>query len=176
MDEENRDDDTARSILRTLWEHHWWSLDQFLEEASGLSNEELTRDLRINYRSVHGALAHVVGAEQVWLKRVVEGESMTLIPGVAEFPELEALKEAWARSKSDWQRVLEQDDLGRTISYSNTRGQQFNDPLWRVMTHLVDHSATYLGVLMAGFRLLGRTPPTTGAIFYVRQKPIADFG
>ena len=170
MDAEKRDDDTARSILSTLWEHHWWSFDQLLDGASGLSNEELTSDLGISYCSLHGALAHLIGAELVWLKRVVDGESMPLVPGVEELPDLEALRDAWEQCKSGWQQVLEHDDLGRTISYSNTRGQQFNDPLWRVMTHLVDHSATYLGVLIAGLRLLGRTPPTTGVIFYTRQR------
>jgi uncharacterized damage-inducible protein DinB len=158
-----------QAALRLLWEHHWWSFEQFMDEAAGLSKEELTRDLGISYRSIHGVLAHSVGAELVWLKRVVEGESMTLVPGVEELPDLEALRGAWARSKSGWQRVLELDDPERTISYSNTRGQRFNDPLWLVMTHLVDHSATYLGLLIAGLRLLGRTPPATGVIFYVRE-------
>ena len=160
----------AKAALRLLWEHHWWSFEQFLDAAAVLSQEELTRDLGTSYRSIHGALAHVVGAELVWLKRVVEGESMTLVPGVEELPDLEALRDGWERSKSGWQRVLELDDPGRMISYSNTRGQRFNDPLWLIMTHLVDHSATYLGVLIAGLRILGRTPPATGVIFYIRQR------
>ena len=160
----------GQAALRLLWEHHWWSFDQFLDAAAVLSDEEFKRDLGISYASVHGALAHLVGAELVWLKRVVEGESMTRVPGIEELPDLEALRDAWERSKSGWQQVLELDELVRTISYSNTRGQRFNDPLWLVMTHLVDHSATYLGLLIAGLRLLGRTPPATGVIFYVRQR------
>jgi uncharacterized damage-inducible protein DinB len=170
MGEVGENAEVEHAALRLLWEHHWWSFDQFLDAAGALSNEELTRDLGISYRSVHGALAHAVGAELVWLKRVVEGESMTHVPGVEDLPDLESLRDAWARSKSGWRQVLEQDDLERMISYSNTKGQQFNDPLWLVMTHLVDHSATYLGVLIAGLRLLGRTPPATGVIFYVRQR------
>ena len=170
MSEENRNADTSRSVLHLLWEHHWWSFEQFFREAGALGDEELTRDLGISYRSIHGALAHVIGAELVWLKRVEDGESMRRVPGVAELSNLDALRDAWERCQSGWRRVLGADDLERTISYSNTRGQQFNDPLWRVMTHLVDHSATYLGVLIAGLRLLGRTPPATGVIFYTRQK------
>jgi uncharacterized damage-inducible protein DinB len=158
------------AALRLLWEHHWWSCDQFMDEAGRLSDEELRRDLGTSYASVHGALAHLIGAELVWLKRVVEGESMTIVPGVAELPDRAALVAAWERSKTGWRRVLEEDDLARTISYSNTKGQQFNDPLWLIMTHLADHSATYIGVLMAGLRLLGRTPPATGVIFYIRQR------
>ncbi|MGB7924796.1 MAG: DinB family protein [Pyrinomonadaceae bacterium] len=170
MSEENHGDDTARSVLRALWEHHWWSFDQFLEAASALSDEEFKRDLGISYASLHGALAHLIGAELVWLKRVAQGESMTHVPGVDELPDLEAVKEAWQRSKSGWRQALEQDDLRREIHYSNTKGQTFSDPVWRVMTHLVDHSATYRGILIAGLRLLGHAPPATGVIFYTRQQ------
>ena len=170
MGEAGENAQVEHAALRLLWDHHWWSFDQFLDAAGALSDDEFKRDLGISYASVHGALAHLIGAELVWLKRVVDGESMTLVPGVEELPDLKALRDAWQRSKNGWRRVLERDDLGRTISYSNTRGQQFNDPLWRVVTHLVDHSATYLGVLIAGLRLLGRTPPATGVIFYIRQE------
>lgn len=156
--------------LRLLWEHHWWSFDQFLEAAGALSEEEFTRNLGISYASIHGALAHLVGAEQVWLKRVAQGESMALVPGIDELPNLEAVSEAWERSKSGWREVLEHDDLRREVQYSNTRGQHFSDPVWLVMTHLVDHSATYRGILIAGLRLLGCSPPATGVIFYMRQK------
>jgi uncharacterized damage-inducible protein DinB len=169
LSEENESNGTARSVLRTLWEHHWWSFDQILMEADALSEEEFTRDLGLSYSSVHGALAHLIGAELVWLMRL-RSESMTLVPGVEELPDRDALRDAWQRSKSGWRQALEQDDLGRTIHYSNTKGQRFSDPLWRVMTHLVDHSATYLGILIAGLRALGRTPPATGVIFYTRQK------
>jgi uncharacterized damage-inducible protein DinB len=166
----DRKDDTARAVLRELWEHHWWSFDQFLDSASALSEEEFRRDLGISYASIHGALAHLTGAEQVWLKRVAQGESMAVVPGVEELPNLEAVRHGWERSKSGWREVLERDDLRREIQYSNTRGQQFNDPVWLVMTHLVDHSATYRGILIAGLRLLGYAPPATGIIFYTRQR------
>ena len=98
-----------------------------------------------------------------------DGESLALVPGVNELPDLASIEKAWERTRDGWQQVLAADDFEREIIYSNTKGQKFRDPVWRVMTHLVDHSAAYRGILIAALRLLGHTPPTSGVIFYVRQ-------
>lgn len=158
----------SRSVLRDLWEHHWWSFEQFLDSASVLDDEEFRRNLGISYDSVHGIVAHIVGAEQVWLKRVELGESIARVPGIEELPDLATIEGAWEETKSGWQRVLDGGDLERLIHYRNTKGQEFSDPVWRVMAHLVDHSATYRGILISALRLLGHGPPATGVITYTR--------
>jgi uncharacterized damage-inducible protein DinB len=155
-------------VLRDLWEHHSWSFEQFLDAASALVDEEFQRQLGISYSSVHGILAHTVGAEMVWLKRVLRNESMARVPGVKELPDLAAIETAWEETREGWQSVLESGDLDRVIHYRNTKGQEFSDAVWRVMAHLVDHSATYRGILISALRILGRTPPATGVITYTR--------
>ena len=69
--------------LRDLWEHHWWSFEKFLCEVRSLSEAEFRRDLDLSFSSVHGIVAHLIGAELVRLRRVQEGESMTRVPGIA---------------------------------------------------------------------------------------------
>jgi uncharacterized damage-inducible protein DinB len=168
MAERESGGDLNRSALRDLWEHHWWSFEQFLDAASMLEEEDFRRGLGLSYGSLHGILAHSVGAEIVWLKRVLHDESVERVPGVEELPSLSAIEEAWEETREGWQGVLEAGDLERVIHYRNTTGQEFSDPVWRVMTHLVDHSATYRGILISALRLLGRTPPATGVIMYTR--------
>jgi uncharacterized damage-inducible protein DinB len=160
----------GRTVLRNLWEHHWWSLDQLIGVARELSEEEFTRSLALSYGSFHGALAHLVGSEQVWLARVKDGESLAAVPGGSELPNLAAIERAWEHLKQNWRAIFDADDLGRIIRYRNTKGTEFDDPLWLVLAHLVDHGAAYRGMLIAALRLLGRTPPTTGLITYTRQK------
>jgi uncharacterized damage-inducible protein DinB len=159
-----------REVLRPLWEHHWWSVDLLFREARGLSAEEFGRGLDISYGSFHGALAHLVGSEQVWAERVRRGGALAKIPGVWEMPGLGAVEAVWVRCKQDWRAVFARDDFERVVSYRNTKGEEFEDPLWLILAHLVDHGAAYRGTLVAALRLLGRTPPTTGLIFYTRQK------
>jgi uncharacterized damage-inducible protein DinB len=124
----------------------------------------------LSYDSLHGALAHLVGSEMVWLMRVERDESPKTLPGIKELPSLEAIEREWRRCREGWRGVLSSQDLRRTLSYRNTKGTEFQDPLWRVLTHLVDHGAAYRGTLIAALRILGRTPPVTGLVFYSRQK------
>ncbi|HEY0324179.1 MAG TPA: DinB family protein [Pyrinomonadaceae bacterium] len=168
MDEREADADLNRAVLRDLWEHHWWGFEQFIDVVSGLEEEEFRRELGLSYGSVHGILAHTVGAEMVWLKRVLHDESMARVPGAEELPDLEAVEKAWEETRDGWRGILESDDLERVIHYRNTKGQAFSDPIWRVMAHLIDHSATYRGILISALRILGRTPPATGVITYTR--------
>ena len=155
-------------VLGDLWRHHWWSFEPFLRAADSLDEEEFKRDLGLSYGSVHGIIAHLIGAEMVWLKRVLDGESVMKVPGVEELPDFAAIERAWRETSDGWRHVLENEDLGRVIHYRNTKGQAFSDPVWRVMAHLVDHSATYRGILISALRLLGRTPPASGVIMYTR--------
>jgi uncharacterized damage-inducible protein DinB len=159
-----------REVLRSLWEHHWWSVGLLFEEARGLSAEEFARDLHVSYGSFHGALAHLVGSEQVWVERVRRGRSLAKVPGAIEMPGLSAVEAVWGRCEQEWRAVFARDDFERLVIYKNTKGEEFTDPLWLILAHLVDHGAAYRGTLVAALRLLGRTPPTTGLIFYTRQK------
>lgn len=168
MDESEAVPGMNASVLRDLWEHHWWSFEQFLDAVTELEPEEFRRDIGISYGSVHGGVAHAVGSELVWLKRVLRGESLGRVPGREELPNLAAIEAAWEETRDGWQRVLEKDDPERVIHYRNTRGEEFSDPLWRVMAHLVDHSATYRGILISALRLLGHTPPASGVVTYTR--------
>lgn len=159
---------SKHTALRLLWAHHWWSFEKLLDEARTLRGEEFTRDLGLSYGSVHGILAHLVGSEMVWLRRVQLNESMARVPGAEELPDLAAIEAEWQRMRAGWQAVLESEDLERQVLYRNTRGQEFRDPVWRLMAHLVDHGSAYRGILMSALRLLGRTPPATGVITYTR--------
>ncbi|HKS28546.1 MAG TPA: hypothetical protein VJS44_12030 [Pyrinomonadaceae bacterium] len=84
-------------------------------------------------------------------------------------PDFASVRKAWEETRDGWQRVLETDDVARVIHYRNISGQEFSDPVWRVMAHLVDHSAQYRGILISAFRLLGRKPPSSGVVLYTRS-------
>jgi uncharacterized damage-inducible protein DinB len=159
-----------RAVLRNLWEHHWWSVDKILVAARELSEEEFGRELGISYGSFHGAFAHLLAAEAVWRARVLYDLSLPVVPGKEGWPDLAAIEQAWTMCREDWRKVLLEGDLEREVEYSNTKGERFRDTVWFILTHLVDHGAAYRGTLITALRLLGRTPPTTGLIFYARQK------
>ncbi len=59
----------STEVLRHHVAYTAWASARLMESASQLSDEELTRDFHTADRNVVGTLAHIFGADRVWLAR-----------------------------------------------------------------------------------------------------------
>src|SRR5215831_5640507 len=55
--------------VRQLFDYTEWANELVLQSSEKLSEEQLLRDVGISHRSILGTLAHMAGAEWVWLER-----------------------------------------------------------------------------------------------------------
>ena len=55
------------------------------------------------------------------------------------------------------------------LSYADTKGNRHTDPLGLLMQHVVNHATLHRGQIVAMIRQLGRTPPATDFLFYLRK-------
>lgn len=114
-------------------------------------------------------MAHIVGAEWLWLSRMT-GETSPL----AVWPELTAA-ECSAHTdelRRRWQhllRTLTPDRLGTPISYTNSKGEPWTSAVGDILTHVVMHSAYHRGQIATDMRAAGHTPIYTDFIHAVRQ-------
>jgi uncharacterized damage-inducible protein DinB len=60
-------------------------------------------------------------------------------------------------------------DLGRVVEYRALSGQAYADPLAGLIRHVVNHSTYHRGQVATQLRQLGKTPPTTDLIVYLRR-------
>ncbi|MGH9661231.1 MAG: DinB family protein, partial [Bryobacteraceae bacterium] len=60
----------SAATLRTHLRYTAWASRRLIEAASGLNDEELTRDFHTADHSVLGTLVHVYAADRVWLGRI----------------------------------------------------------------------------------------------------------
>ena len=86
-------------------------------------------------------LAHIVGAQDVWLSRIEPGE-----PNTNGWPDLSILQiEARLEGlRGIWEMKLDQikeSALDARISYKNLAGEPFTTPLWQILDHLLFHGA-----------------------------------
>jgi uncharacterized damage-inducible protein DinB len=138
------------------------------------------------HRSIHAAsgapaksarlLGHIVGAEWLWRSRLQEQESAWAVwPEVTLercAAEIDALAQSWERYLAD----LREEDLGRSASYRNSKGEPWTSRVDDILTHVVMHSAYHRGQIAAEVRASGGQPAYTDFIHAVRRGLIGPRG
>src|SRR6266511_563036 len=82
---------------RELFGYNAWANRLLFDAAAALSDELYHRDLKSSFGGIHGTLAHIVWAEQLWLNRWLQKPN----PAVAQGADLKSLAEVRDR----WEAV-----------------------------------------------------------------------
>lgn len=153
------------ATLRELFDYNYWARDQQLEACRKLTPEQFLRPLGSSYSSLRDTLAHLVGAEWIWLERW-RGRSPTGVEAAdyapEKFPTVAAIEARWReveRGMREYLAGLNQDALARPLTYVNLKGQRWTYPLWRTLLHVVNHQTYHRGQVTTLLRQLGAQPP-----------------
>lgn len=147
--------------IREGFEHHYWARDRQLQAAAALSEEEFLRPVGGSFPSLRGTLAHMAGAEWVWLERW-QGRSPKALPAPEEFPSVAVLAGRWAEIERDVRAFLaglDAEALDCPLTYANFQGVEATVPLHRLLAHLLNHQSYHRGQVSTLLRLLGAVPP-----------------
>jgi uncharacterized damage-inducible protein DinB len=147
-----------------------WATQRLLDAAAKLSPEELKRDFQTADKTVLDTLAHNYAADRIWLTRVkgetrasfLDPEDRDLNVLQAEWP---ALEQRWKL----WMADLNDGGTDRVISYKDTRGNAYEQPVWQIVLHLVNHGTHHRGQVSGFLRSMGKTPPPLDLIAYYRS-------
>ena len=146
--------------LRRQFEYDAWAHREVLTTIRG-SRASVARSLQL--------LAHIVSAELLWLERLrQEPQSQPVWPEWG-------LEQCEARSVEVaelWRRYLDAlapEDLTKTVSYKNSKGEPWTSTVEDVITHVLLHSAYHRGQIASLMRASGDTPAYTDFIHAVRQ-------
>ena len=118
-----------------------------------------------------GSLAHVLGAELVWMGRW-RGEPLPTVPGADDFASFTALRERWephAAALLAFVDGLTDEDVRATREYTNTRGEHFAHPLFQALAHVVNHGTQFRGEAAAVLSALGHSPGDLDLLAYLRS-------
>lgn len=127
---------------RQLFAYGSWANALVFAAAATLSEEQLTATAASSFPSVVATLAHIVGAEWVWLRRWL-GESPTAAPPWVAHPHLTELQTQLAAVEAERGSFLEglsEADFDRVVSYRALAGQAHTDQLGNLIRHVVNHS------------------------------------
>jgi uncharacterized damage-inducible protein DinB len=136
------------------------------------ANREVLNAIRTaggdNHRSLQ-LMSHILAAELVWLERL--SQQPQSVPVWPE-PNLAQCEAQAAKLGGQWLEFLDlitAGDVSQSISYKNSKGEQWTSTIVDVLTHVVLHSAYHRGQIASHMRAQGQTPPYTDFIHSVRQ-------
>lgn len=162
----------APEQARNLFAYDAWANRRMLDTCAALSQEQFTRDLGSSFRSVRDTLAHIMGAEWLWLERF-HGRSHASIPSADQYPDLASLRTRWTQFESEllsYVNGLSIADLERSFDYKDTKGTPHSNLLWQTLQHLANHGTYHRGQVTTLLRQLGAKPISTDMIGFYRER------
>jgi uncharacterized damage-inducible protein DinB len=158
-----------------LYDYNAWANHRALDAVSALPPEQFTKPLGSSFPSVRDSLAHICGAEWVWLERF-EGRSPSSLPDPSQFGDSASLGAHWAEQETrllTFVRGLRQTDLDRVMEYKTLKFGVYRNPLWQSMQHLVNHGTYHRGQVTTMLRQLGAQPILTDLMHFYRERAVS---
>jgi uncharacterized damage-inducible protein DinB len=156
------------STLRSLLAYTMWADRQILESLAELPPEDLSRDTGSSFGSLLATMAHILGAEQVWLSRLV-GAPLERLPTENDYANLPSLAAGFV---DFWPQLevflasLTEAQLLTPFAWVNFKGESYQAPFQQVIVHFANHSTYHRGQVASQMRQLGHRPPGTDLVYW----------
>ena len=137
------------------------------------SNQSLLAQSSSNSRPLQ-LIAHIVAAERVWLERLKQLPQSVPVWPEPDLVQCEAQVAELGREWLEFLDLITAGDVSQSISYKNTKGEEWTSTIVDVLTHVVLHSAYHRGQIATHMRANGQTPAYTDFIHGVRQGLIKE--
>ena len=155
--------------LRRQFAYDEWANREVLNAIRAAGAKDSGNSAGVNKRSLQ-LMSHILAAELVWLERLKQQpQSLPVWPE----PDLAQCEAQAAKLGGQWMEFLDlitAGDVSQSISYKNSKGEQWTSTIVDVLTHVVIHSAYHRGQIASHMRASGQTPAYTDFIHGVRQE------
>jgi uncharacterized damage-inducible protein DinB len=149
--------------IAKLFAYSRWAHAKTLDSVAPLSEEEFNRKIGGSFGSIHGTLAHVYGAEWVWLERW-HGRSPRALPEPQQGWTLEDFREKWRPVEDGhaaFVAAVTPERLTQPLTYVNFAGQTCTYSLAEALVHVPNHGTYHRGQIATMLRQLDHKPIPT---------------
>jgi len=162
------------SLLLRMMEFMFWGDRRVLTAAYATSKPEYYAERGFSAGSLHKLLVHAMAAQWTWLSRWKRLEVLRL-EDATDYPTREMLLNRWLRVHHDLAEFLAaqtEATLAATLTYRNTRGEQFTLPLGELVLHCLDHGTYHRGQINSLIKLAGGTPVAVNYFQFSLEYPL----
>lgn len=168
----------AKQLLSSDVRYSAWANQYLLRACSGLSGEEVERDLGISHSGILATLRHIHDGERVWLDCLRTKPEMgpwVLPQGMPPEPSLDALRRSWPKLSDGYRRWLEDLPEAGLVEELKVQLAGEKEPSlarWKILRHVLEHSTLHRGQIVGMIRMLRLTPPAIHRLdFYQAGEP-----
>lgn len=122
----------------------------------------------VEHERVSSVFNHVVNARRIWLERVRDGSVTFDTKRILPLDELLRLMHEDTDAWCSWLEEGGDARLESLCAYKNLRGDSFENRIYHIAHHVVNHTTHHFHEIVALIRASGYVPPTTDFIAYVR--------
>ncbi len=114
-------------------------------------------------------MAHLLCAERIWLERLKQQPQSSPVWPKLGLEECEAQAAEMADLWREYLDLITAGDVNQSVSYKNSKGEEWSSTIVDILSHVVLHSAYHRGQIASHMRESGQTPAYTDFIHGVRQ-------
>jgi uncharacterized damage-inducible protein DinB len=159
-----------RALTHLLTYHHW-ATSRLLQTLSVLPPDALDHPTDGSFGTPRALLAHMLGAEEVWMERL-NGRSPRALPDHTSGRAVADIQAAWEAVQAAQRAFIRgpgSERLEESVSYTNFRGETWAYSLEAVLLHVVNHGTYHRGQLAHVLRQLGQMPPSTDYLVFMEE-------
>lgn len=159
-----------QSYLQKLIDYNYWAHQRVWDCVLTLSEEQFTQTSDYSLGAVKSQMVHIMWAEEIWLNRIV-GSNAPLTYQVQDFPNAASIQTHWAeveRRMREFVAKTNEDTLRQTMRYQNATGPQFQQSVFEILLHVVNHGTDHRAQILALLHQLGAQTVAQDMIAYLR--------
>jgi len=156
-------------MIRGLYAYNEWANNHVLQAASRLTDEEFARKQGASFESVEGNLAHVVGAQIVWLQRWTGGSNPKPVLEYQKVRGVTDIRDAFAQSHEGLRALigsLSDERLDQVLAYRDSAGNAHERVLWQLMAHVANHGTHHRAETAMAMAALGKPMRELDYVFF----------
>ncbi|MGG4033201.1 DinB family protein [Paenibacillus cisolokensis] len=151
-----------------LYDYHIWANERMMNHLKSLPGEILLKEVDLGFKSIAEVIGHIVSVDEVWFSRIKEEPSASLAN--KQFSNIEEAGNYMNNLQSQIREyLLSVHDMEKSVTYTNTAGQEFRNSIAEIVQHVVNHGTYHRGNISTILRHLGYSGIQTDYIAYLRK-------
>lgn len=157
-----------KELTIQLFKYHVWANSRMVQHLKVLPKEIFTNQVDSVFPTISYAFGHIIAVDELWYLRMKKESLKQMVPKL--FLTIEEVEGTCTGLYQEIDEFLENTgDVEQVVIYKNTEGDVFNNSIFEIVQHIVNHGTYHRGNIAAMIRQMGYEGIGTDYIYYLRK-------